>query len=130
MKAIGMRRERFTLIFKKISKVWSLWFQSYIAKTYWLQFFNVKNRNYRRSLLKRIAFLFNQSSCSFTCCRIRWNMCYDIYIFAFDFTILQDFGTITMINVFFALAVTILVLPSLVVIVDRWRDRRRQAKVE
>jgi len=51
-------------------------------------------------------------------------------LFAFDFTILQDFGTITMINVFFALAVTILVLPSLVVIVDRWRARRKQAPIE
>jgi len=51
-------------------------------------------------------------------------------LFAFDFVILQDFGVITMINVFFALAVTILVLPSLVVIVDRWRERRRQARTE
>jgi predicted RND superfamily exporter protein len=51
-------------------------------------------------------------------------------LFAFDFTILQDFGTITMINVFFALAVTILVLPSLVVIVDRWRERRKQERIE
>jgi len=51
-------------------------------------------------------------------------------LFAFDFLILQDFGIITMINVFFALAVTILVLPSLVVIVDRWRERRKQARIE
>jgi predicted RND superfamily exporter protein len=51
-------------------------------------------------------------------------------LFAFDFLILQDFGIITMINVFFALAVTILVLPSLVVIVDRWRERRKKAHIE
>ena len=51
-------------------------------------------------------------------------------LFAFDFIILQDFGIITMINVFFALVVTIVVLPSLVVIVDRWRERRKKAKVE
>jgi hydrophobe/amphiphile efflux-3 (HAE3) family protein len=51
-------------------------------------------------------------------------------LFAFDFTILQDFGIITMINVFFALAVTIIVLPSLVVIVDRWKEGRKQARIE
>jgi len=51
-------------------------------------------------------------------------------LFAFDFIILQDFGIITMINVFFALVVTIVVLPSLVVIVDRWREKRKQACIE
>ncbi|MFC1950781.1 RND family transporter [Chloroflexota bacterium] len=51
-------------------------------------------------------------------------------LFAFDFIILQDFGIITMINVFFALAVTILVLPSLVVIVDKWRERRKRVRIE
>jgi hydrophobe/amphiphile efflux-3 (HAE3) family protein len=50
-------------------------------------------------------------------------------LFAFDFLILQDFGIITMINVFFALVVTIFVLPSLVVIVDRWREKRKQARI-
>ena len=51
-------------------------------------------------------------------------------LFAFDFLILQDFGVITMINVFFALAVTIFVLPSLVVIMDKWKMRRKQARIE
>ena len=44
-------------------------------------------------------------------------------LIARDFRILTDFGTVTMINVFFALVSTLVVLPPLIVLVDRWRGR-------
>jgi len=45
-------------------------------------------------------------------------------LIARDFPILRDFGIVTMINVFFALVSTLIVLPTLVVLFDRWRERR------
>ena len=46
-------------------------------------------------------------------------------LIARDFTILRDFGIVTMINVFFALISTLIVLPCLIVLLDRWRERRQ-----
>lgn len=48
---------------------------------------------------------------------------------ATDFPIIQDFGVVTLINVFFALISTLLVLPALIVLVDRWRERPKGGKV-
>jgi uncharacterized protein len=48
-------------------------------------------------------------------------------LIAKDFLILRDFGIVTMINVFFALVSTLFVLPSLIVWVDSWREKRRPA---
>ena len=45
-------------------------------------------------------------------------------LIAKDFIILRDFGIVTMINVGFALISTLFVLPSLIVWVDTWRERR------
>ena len=42
-----------------------------------------------------------------------------------DFLILRDFGIVTMINVFFALVSTLVVLPALIVSFDRWREHKR-----
>ncbi len=42
-----------------------------------------------------------------------------------SFPILSDFGTVTMINVFFALVSTLVVLPSLIVLFDTWRESRK-----
>jgi uncharacterized protein len=49
-------------------------------------------------------------------------------LIAKDFLILRDFGIVTMVNVFFALVSTLFVLPTLIVWVDSWRERRRLAK--
>jgi hydrophobe/amphiphile efflux-3 (HAE3) family protein len=49
-------------------------------------------------------------------------------LIAKDFTILRDFGIVTMINVLFALISTLFVLPSLIVWIDKWRERRRLVK--
>ncbi len=49
-------------------------------------------------------------------------------LIATDFTILQNFGIVIMIDVFFALASTVLVLPALVVWVDSRQERRRLAR--
>lgn len=54
-------------------------------------------------------------------------------LIARDFTILVDFGVVTMINVAFALVSTLFVLPPLIVWVDSWQSRkelkaRRRAK--
>jgi predicted RND superfamily exporter protein len=49
-------------------------------------------------------------------------------LIAFDFPVLQGFGFITLVDVFFALVSTILVLPPLVVLVDRWRERAKARK--
>jgi len=43
-----------------------------------------------------------------------------------DFPILSDFGIVTMINVFFALVSTLVVLPTLIVLFDRWREHRQE----
>jgi hydrophobe/amphiphile efflux-3 (HAE3) family protein len=48
---------------------------------------------------------------------------------ATDFLMLRDFGMMTVINVFLALVSTLVVLPTLVVWVDSWRERRRSATV-
>ncbi|MCK4963463.1 MAG: MMPL family transporter, partial [Dehalococcoidia bacterium] len=48
---------------------------------------------------------------------------------AMDLVILRDFGMLTVINVFLALVSTLVVLPTLVVWVDSWRERRRLATV-
>ncbi len=50
-------------------------------------------------------------------------------LIARDFLILRDFGIVTMINVFFALVSTLVVLPALIVLFDSWRERRRARRV-
>ncbi|MBN1191805.1 MAG: RND family transporter [Dehalococcoidales bacterium] len=45
-------------------------------------------------------------------------------LIAKDFIILRDFGIVTVVDVFFALVSTLFVLPSLIVWIDTWRDRR------
>jgi predicted RND superfamily exporter protein len=49
-------------------------------------------------------------------------------LIARDFPILRDFGIVTMVNVFFALVSTLVVLPTLIVLFDRWRERRQAGK--
>ena len=49
-------------------------------------------------------------------------------LIAKDFLILRDFGIVTTINVFFALVSTLLVLPTLIVWVDSWREKCRLAR--
>jgi len=44
-------------------------------------------------------------------------------LIADDFLILRDFGIVTLINVFFALVSTLFVLPTLIVLIDTWRDK-------
>ncbi len=46
-------------------------------------------------------------------------------LIAKDFLILRDFGIVTMVDVFFTLVSTLFVLPSLIVWVDSWREKRR-----
>lgn len=46
-------------------------------------------------------------------------------LIARDFPIIQDFGVVTMINVLFALVSTLFVLPTLIVSVDQWSERRK-----
>lgn len=48
-------------------------------------------------------------------------------LIARDFPVLQDFGVVTMINIFFALVSTLIVLPPLIVWVDSWWARRSEA---
>jgi hydrophobe/amphiphile efflux-3 (HAE3) family protein len=48
-------------------------------------------------------------------------------LIAKDFLILRDFGIVTLVNVFFALVSTLFVLPTLIVWVDSWREKRRLA---
>lgn len=48
-------------------------------------------------------------------------------LIAGDFLILRDFGIVTMINVSFALVSTLFVLPTLIVLADSWREKRRLA---
>ncbi len=49
-------------------------------------------------------------------------------LIAKDFLVLQDFGIVTVVNVFFALVSTLFVLPTLIVWIDSWRERRHLAK--
>jgi len=49
-------------------------------------------------------------------------------LIARDFPILQEFGVVTMINIFFALVSTLIVLPPLIVTVDSWWARRIEAQ--
>ena len=49
-------------------------------------------------------------------------------LIAKDFIILRDFGIVTVVDVFFALVTTIFVLPTLIVLFDRWREKRRLAQ--
>jgi hydrophobe/amphiphile efflux-3 (HAE3) family protein len=46
-----------------------------------------------------------------------------------DFLILRDFGIVTVVDVFFALVSTLFVLPTLIVWFDRWREKRKLARV-
>lgn len=46
-------------------------------------------------------------------------------LIARDFLILHDFGIVTMVNVFFALVGTLFVLPTFIVWIDSWREKRR-----
>jgi hydrophobe/amphiphile efflux-3 (HAE3) family protein len=46
-----------------------------------------------------------------------------------DFLILRDFGIVTVVDVFFALVSALFVLPTLIVWFDRWREKRKLARV-
>ena len=50
-------------------------------------------------------------------------------VIAKDFLILRDFGIVTVVDVFFALVSTLFVLPTLIVCIDSWREKRRLPKV-
>jgi len=50
-------------------------------------------------------------------------------LIADDFLILRDFGIVTLVNVFFALVSTLFVLPTLMVLIDSWREKRRLARI-
>jgi hydrophobe/amphiphile efflux-3 (HAE3) family protein len=49
-------------------------------------------------------------------------------LIAQNFPVLRSFGLITMIDVFFALISTLVVLPALIVWIDSWREKRRLAR--
>ncbi|MFA5056112.1 MAG: hydrophobe/amphiphile efflux-3 (HAE3) family transporter [Dehalococcoidia bacterium] len=49
-------------------------------------------------------------------------------LIAQNFPVLRSFGLITVIDVFFALVSTLIVLPALIVWIDSWRERRRIAR--
>ena len=49
-------------------------------------------------------------------------------LIATDFPILRDFGIVTMLNVFFALVTTLVVLPPLIVWMDSWREKLSVAR--
>lgn len=49
-------------------------------------------------------------------------------LIAQNFPVLRSFGLITVIDVFFALVSTLIVLPALIVWIDSWRDKRRIAR--
>jgi hydrophobe/amphiphile efflux-3 (HAE3) family protein len=51
-------------------------------------------------------------------------------LIAKDFLILRDFGIVTMINVFFALVSTLVVLPALIVWVDSRREKKQRMAVK
>jgi hydrophobe/amphiphile efflux-3 (HAE3) family protein len=46
-------------------------------------------------------------------------------LIAKDFLILRDFGIVTVVDVFFALVSTLFVLPTLIVWIDSWREKRK-----
>jgi len=50
-------------------------------------------------------------------------------LIAFDFPVIQSFGIVTTITVFFAMVSTLFVLPALIVLIDRWRERRKLQEV-
>ncbi|NQT71277.1 MAG: RND family transporter [Chloroflexi bacterium] len=50
-------------------------------------------------------------------------------LIAMDFTVLQDFGIVTMINVLFALISTLFVLPPLIVGVDSWLGKHKLGRL-
>jgi len=47
-------------------------------------------------------------------------------LIAHNFPVLRSFGLLTMIDVFFALISTLVVLPSLIVWIDSWKEKRRR----
>jgi len=49
---------------------------------------------------------------------------------ALHFPAIQSFGIVTMVNVFFAMVSTLFVLPALIVLVDRWLERRQRRRVQ
>ena len=49
-------------------------------------------------------------------------------LIAADFPMVRDFGMVTMLNVFFALVTTLVVLPPLIVWLDSWREKHGRAK--
>ncbi|OGO01620.1 MAG: hypothetical protein A2Y72_01610 [Chloroflexi bacterium RBG_13_53_26] len=49
-------------------------------------------------------------------------------LIATDFPILRDFGMVTVIDVFFALVTTLVVLPPLIVWVDSWREKHGKSR--
>ncbi len=49
---------------------------------------------------------------------------------ATDFPIIQEFGIITLMNVFFALMGTLFVLATLVVLIDRRRERKKELSIQ
>jgi predicted RND superfamily exporter protein len=49
-------------------------------------------------------------------------------LIAKDFLILRDFGIVTVVDVFLALVTTLFVLPSLIVLVESWRERQRLSR--
>jgi hydrophobe/amphiphile efflux-3 (HAE3) family protein len=51
-------------------------------------------------------------------------------LIAKDFLILRDFGIVTVVDVFFALISALFVLPTLIVWFDRWREKRKSARVK
>ena len=50
-------------------------------------------------------------------------------LIASDFPIIQEFGIVTLINVFFALMSTLFVLATTLVLVDSWHERRKVQKI-
>ncbi|MBN1189487.1 MAG: RND family transporter [Dehalococcoidales bacterium] len=50
-------------------------------------------------------------------------------LIAKDFSILRDFGIVTVVDVFFALVSALFVLPTLIVWFDSWRERRKSTRI-
>jgi hydrophobe/amphiphile efflux-3 (HAE3) family protein len=48
---------------------------------------------------------------------------------ATDFLVLREFGILTLVDVFLALVSTLVLLPTMVVWIDSWRERRRLAQI-
>jgi len=51
-------------------------------------------------------------------------------LIATDFPIIRDFGIVTLIDVFLALVTTLVVLPPMIVLIDRWLERRQMKKLK